>query len=54
MEIMIARLVCPVRVGVGMAARGKARKGAEGRAETRGGVEGRGRRRVSSGLAKAR
>ena len=54
MEIMIARLVCPVRVGVGMAARGKARKGAEGRAETRGGVEVRGRGRISSGLAKAR
>ena len=30
MEIMIARLVCPVRVGVGMAAREKARKGARG------------------------
>ena len=36
------------------ARREKARKGAEGRAETRGGVEGRGRRRVSSGQAKAR
>ena len=42
MEIMIARLVCPVRVGVGMAAREMARKGAGGRAEARGGVEGRG------------
>ncbi len=30
MEIMIARLVCPVRVGVGMAAREEARKGARG------------------------
>lgn len=27
---MIARLVCPVRVGAGMAAREKARKGARG------------------------
>ncbi len=35
MEIMIARLVCPVRVGVGMAAREKARKGARGCGRTR-------------------